>query len=104
MFDVIWITLVAIISITGAWLSVKLNHSNTWELIIPMYLLQLIPMWIIISKYSKQIFRDAVIYDVLICVCYLFTMIALGESKGLNTTQSIGVAFMIIGFLLVKVI
>jgi hypothetical protein len=60
------------------------------------------PLFPLISKYSKNLIVDGLVYDVIIFFAYTFTLIALGCSKILTPHQWIGFVLTVIGFILMK--
>jgi hypothetical protein len=60
------------------------------------------PLFPLISKYSKNLIVDGLVYDVIIFFAYTFTLILLGCSKILNAHQWLGFVLTVIGFLLMK--
>jgi hypothetical protein len=58
-----------------------------------------IPIWPIMTKLSNNLVRDAIIYDLIIYVIGLGTIIYLTNDK-LGEIQVIGIVIMLIGFLL----
>ena len=89
----------------------KLNndHSN----IVPWYTSKylwatfifgsLCPFWIIVSRTSKNLIIDAFIYDLAMLTSAYVTFIVLGTARNFNPIQWIGVVFILIGFILVRI-
>lgn len=85
----------------------KLSHlTNTeggrWPLYLYLYGAAA-PMWALISRISSNLIVDGVIYDTLMALTFVVTLIILGEGAKFSTLQWAGVALIIIGITLVKI-
>jgi hypothetical protein len=62
------------------------------------------PIWAFISFYSKNMILDSVLYDITVAVSCVFFAVYFSDkfSHYLNTTEIIGLVFMILGFLIFK--
>ena len=63
----------------------------------------MVPLWAIVSKYSKNIMFDGMLYDVILMLTYVFTMIYLGADESFTTLNRIGIVVVITGFIMMKV-
>lgn len=67
------------------------------------WLISVIPIWTLIARHSKSLLIDGIIYDILLFLSYVITLIFLGEGKVFNWLQWIGLGITIIGVFLMKV-
>jgi hypothetical protein len=100
MNPLIWL-FVFIFNGIGAWVN-KLNNDGPgffwWACLVSM-----IPVFPIISRYSKSLLIDGLIYDVVIFFSYLIVLLALGCGKAITLIQWVGFALTLIGVILMKV-
>lgn len=100
MNPLIWL-LVFVVNCVGAWIN-KLNNDGPgwfwWACVISM-----LPIFPIISRFTKNLLIDGLIYDVVIFFSYVLTLLALGCGKGVTMIQWIGFSVAIIGMILMKV-
>lgn len=65
----IWIPFVTILYILQSWLTVKNNvHGGNWSWI--YFFVSLFTPWVLISKHSKDLVFDAMIFDTILVVSY----------------------------------
>ncbi len=99
MNPLIWI-FVFIINSIGAWINF-MNNKETgyfwWACLI-----SILPIFPIISKYSKNLLIDGLLYDVIIFFAYLITLLLLGSGKNISLLQWIGFIITIIGCFIMK--
>ena len=87
-----------IISVLYAWTSYK-NKEFGGNYIYWVWAVNLIPIFPLLSKYSKNLVRDGAIYSVILLIGYLFTLMYLGESKGFNSYQWVGISMVVCGYI-----
>lgn len=101
MFYLIWIPIVSVLYCLIAWLSFKNNTSDVkWFFI--LYVISCIQPWAFISRYSKNLFFDGIIYDCILFLSYNFMLIYLGTTKKFGVYQWIGLFLVAFGLLLIK--
>jgi len=100
MNPLIWV-IIFIFNMVGAWINYLNNIKIGWFWW--ACLISMVPMFPIISRFSKNLLLDGIIYDVVIFFSYLVTLIFLGCAKTVTLVQWIGVVLTIIGCLLMKV-
>ena len=98
-----WVPLVIIYYILYAYLSKKGNNIESYKYLIWLYVLNLINMWPIIVRFSKNIVTDGILFDFIIIIAFYGTMFAIGEGKGLSSLQLCGAGLALGGILLMKV-
>lgn len=85
-----------------AWINWKNNLlGGQWFLY--AWLISILPVFPLIARYSKNILLDGMIFDVIIFLSYVGTMIYLGAGEKFVNSQWFGLAITIIGFILMKV-
>jgi hypothetical protein len=98
-----WIPLVIIYYVGYAWLSVKNNESSTtlnWFMILYLYG-GIIQIWVIVSRFSKNIFFDALLYDFVLITSQNVALIYFSNTK-FSITQTIGVILATLGLLMIR--
>ena len=98
----LWIPIITIVYALSAILSKKANDSQDWKWVWILYSMNLLGMWPFISKYSKNLIRDGLIYDLVIFLSFYFTLLFLGAAKNFTTTQWIASILIFAGLLLFK--
>ena len=104
MYYLIWIPLVVAIYIFVGWLSVKNNQidSKLWYSI--FILIQCIPGWALVSKISKNISMDAMIYDIILFLaCNISILYFSGDAFKFSMFQKIGALLVITGFIMLQI-
>ena len=85
-----------------AWVSQKNNvHGGNWLWIAIVY--SCIPVWPLITRVSKSLLIDGMIYDLVLFGSYVLTLLYLGAGEKFGTYQWAGLAFVVVGFILLKV-
>lgn len=84
---------------TSAYYSYKLNQDSQY--FIHCYLIALIPIWTIISKFSKNILFDAIVFDLTLMITFSIVLIILTK-KNLDWINYIGLALIFVGLGLFK--
>ena len=98
-----WIPLLVVLSVLGAYLS-KLNSENAgWRYGIAMYLVGMVPIWVVVSKFSRNLLFDGMLFDTLLFVTYALTFCALGVGATFTPLQWFGCALMAVGGILLRV-
>lgn len=104
MFYLIWIPLLILLYVGVSWLSVKSNNSvsSTWFIL--LVLIQLIPGWAIVSRFSKNITIDSMLYDIILFLtCSICISLFSGQLFKFNTIQIAGFVIIIIGFIMIQI-
>ena len=96
----LWIPALIAMHLTGAWLSIS-NNSGDNRSAIYIAMLGMFPLWAIVSRYTKNILFDAMLYDTITAIVFAVGIVYFGH-KSLSTTNMIGVAVVVIGLLMVK--
>lgn len=93
---IIWYTLYAYVS--------KLNNDlKTTPLFIATLIAGFCPFWAIVSRNSKNIVFDGLLYDILMFLTYTGTMLILGSANKFETHQWVGLFVVFVGFVLMKI-
>ena len=102
MFYLAWIPLLIVYYILYAYLSKRFNEGFTWTTFLWFYALNLLPIWVFVAKYSKNIIFDGLLYDVIMFVTFFGALTFLGSADKFSLSQWIGLIFVVIGFLFMK--
>ena len=106
-----WIPTIIIYYIIFSWISKKNNdhfldgivwYKQKWIYIAYIYGL-VCPFWIIISRISKNILFDGMLYDNIMFIIFAGTMVYLGQGSRFICHQWIGLALVIIGSILMRI-
>lgn len=92
----IWVPLLIAIHLTACKLSVMNQGGNNWAAIW-MMVIGIIPIWIVVSRFSKNILFDAMLYDVLMMSVYTLG-IAYFSDKILTPLNYMGIALMFLEY------
>lgn len=97
-----WIPTVLLVYALTAILSVKNQGSEGlkiwfWLLCVP------IPFWAIVSKLSKRLVFDALLYDLCLLVGMYVTLYFVGAMDGFKPVQYIGVITALVGLFMMRV-
>ena len=67
------------------------------------WLISILPVFPLVARYSKNILIDGMIFDVILFLSYVGTMLYLGAGEKFVLIQWIGLIITILGFILMKV-
>ena len=96
-----WVPLVLVYYGFYAWLSRQNNlHGGKWLAF--MVLCGMVSLWVLVSRYSKNLIRDGLLYDSLMLFAQNFVWILMGVAAGFGIRQWAGVALMVVGFYLLR--
>jgi hypothetical protein len=103
----LWVPLLVVICAFSSWLSVKVNSKSTYYFWINYWWTPIscvvFPIWAVISKYSKNIVLDGLIYDLTMVVAYtVFLLIFSGSAGRFSILQYVGILVALIGLILFK--
>lgn len=98
----IWIPIVFGFYVLYNWISYKNNISESKIYAVIMIFMGISQLWLFISRYTKNILLDGMIYDFLLFISFPFTMWLVGKTEVLSLQQKVGLGITILGFLLIK--
>ena len=100
-----WVPVVCLIYGCYAYITKKNNDSEGvfWFWCLFGYGLVASGFWSIFSKFSKNILIDGFIYDFFVILSSVVTLIYLGSGENLNKIQWIGIVFVFVGIILMKI-
>lgn len=98
----VWWLIIFVFYCGQAYIS-KLNNNIGGQWFYFAWLSSIIPIWALIARHSKTLLIDGIIYDVVLFISYVLTFTLLGEAKGFNWQQWLGLIITIFGVLLMKV-
>jgi len=86
-----------------SWMSYKNNvDGGSWFWIMFIFG-SLCPLWLIVSRISKNILFDGILYDNIMFLTYVGTMLYLGQGDGFGSCKWLGLTFVVIGSIMLKV-
>lgn len=103
MKNYIWVPFLIIFSILMAFISKKSNDSHkywSYFLILTGTINSL--LWIWLTKLSKNIIFDSMLYSIIISIGLTLTFIFMGCGSKFNNIQWIGTFLTLLGFILIK--
>jgi hypothetical protein len=77
------------------------EHRGMWTLWV--MLAGWIPLWAIISRYSKNLLFDGMLFDVVMFFGYAVTLLVLGAGRQFTCSQWAGTGCVVVGFILMRV-
>jgi hypothetical protein len=101
---IVWIPLLCFLNLIQPWLTVQNNtHGGKWFWIYCLFSLGAVFPWLLISRESKDLTFDALIYDIIVMIFYyggilLFT----GCIHKLSNWQFIGLGLVMLGMIIFK--
>ena len=100
----IWVPLICIMMILNSWLSVNNNAvGGKWTWIYLVYSIASVIPWVFISKDSKTLTFDSLLYDILVTVFYYAGILYFTHSiSKLSNYQIIGFGLIMLGMILFK--
>ena len=98
----LWVPLVIIAYTLVAIISKKANDTQEWSWIWMLYVLNIVGIWPLLSKYSKNILFDGLLHDFIVFMTFYGTLIIMGSASTFSTTQWIATTMIILGFILFK--
>jgi hypothetical protein len=98
-----WVPLVVVYYVVYSWLS-KQNNDIGGKWLWMMFVWGAIcPMWIIVSRISKNLLFDGMLYDNLMFLTYVGTMMYLGSHAKLAGHQWFGLGLVVFGSVLMRI-
>lgn len=101
MFYLIWISILIILTALWAYMARTVNLNPKSYLFYVLFLA--IPVWPFVSKFSKNILFDGLLYDIIMTLTYAVVFIVMGTSNGFKLENWIGLFLTILGIILMKV-
>lgn len=74
--------------------------ASKWAIFLTFAIGALCPFWLILSRYTKNMWRDALWYDIAMALGFYGGMLILGYNDGLSVQQKFASAMIIGGILL----
>jgi hypothetical protein len=98
----IWTPLVALLYVLQAFLTVKTNlYGGKWTWI--MLFFSVLPPWVLISRHSKNLVLDAMIFDAILVIAYSFGLLHFTNSWAkFEWYNWLGFGMMILGVFVFK--
>lgn len=104
MIFYLWIPAIILIAILSAYVGVKSNFSGQWYWSILLWIIWAIPIWPVVVKYSSNLVRDHLLFNMIIVVVMNTVTMYFLKSTGVTftSTQYIGIGLALIGLLLIQ--
>jgi CHASE2 domain-containing sensor protein len=98
-----WVPVTILSSALAGLFSYRMNQSQEWSWSMYLWILNAVPLWIFIARYSKNILLDGLIYDSILTIAYTATVLYLSSKDSHFTTlQWISLCIIILGLLAFK--
>lgn len=100
----VWVPLLAIYCIILAYFTKQLNEKYTKSLFWFVYFLPVLcNLWPIITRYSKNLVFDGLLYDAIVFLTFYGTMLCLGAGANFTTRQWVACFVIIVAMIVLKV-
>ena len=103
MINYWWIPLAIIMYSSYAYVTKQNNLYQTSFWFWVMWAIGALPLWNCVSQKSTQLLVDSFLYDFVILISYVVTLIILGEAKAWIINQWFGLILCVIGLILMKI-
>lgn len=97
-----WIPSVIIYYFVYSWLSKQSNMFGGSWIWTAFIFGALCPFWIIVTRISKNLLFDGMLYDNIMFLTYVITMILLKEGRSFDIKQWVGLALIVVGSVLIR--
>jgi hypothetical protein len=99
-----WVPATVVCYFIYTWLAKQNNElGGKWFWIMYAYAVAICPLvWLVVSRISKNLLFDGMLFDNLLSLTYIITMIYLGAHAKLVFHQWIGIGLVIVGFILMR--
>ena len=104
VFTASWVVVLTVMMTASSYFSWRQNvtHDKVW--FFATWAMGLIPMWALVSRYSRNIVADAVLYDTVITIVYYIALLCFtGQLAFVKWWQVLGFILAVAGTVLVKV-
>lgn len=97
-----WVPFVTLLYVIQSWLTIQNNnHGGKWFWI--FFLASLFTPWVLISKFSKDIMFDAMIFDAILVLSYTLGLLYFTNSfSKFSYPQWIGIFLILVGMVVFK--
>ena len=104
LFTISWLIVLAVLMMASAFFSVQQNETGDIKWFFAIWAVGMIPMWAIVSRYSKNITADGLLYDFAITLIYYPTLCYF-SSEGFNLRwwHILGFVLALVGVTLVRI-
>ena len=99
-----WIPCVVVYYAVYSWISKQNNTevgTHSWVLVLFIY--GIIAPWVIVSKFSKNLLFDGMLYDNLMFLTYVSTLLVLGAGNKFTLHQWMGLVSVVAGSMLLRI-
>lgn len=104
LFTVAWVLVLAALMVASSYFSYRQNISSDKLWFFATWGIGVIPMWPLVSRFSKNIVADAVVYDTTITIVYYVALLYFTSQFGtVRWWQALGFFMALSGSLLVKI-
>ena len=83
LFTISWLLVLAVLMTASAFFSVQQNTTGNIKLFFAIWAIGMIPMWAIISRYSRNLTADGLLYDFAITLIY-YPALCYFSAEGFN--------------------
>lgn len=100
MLYFLWIPLAIFFNVFQAWLSTKVAGDKMFFYF--LWLWGALPMWAFVSKYSKNLFFDALLYDSILVVSFSMSLLVFTGTI-LKPINIVGLFLLLLALILIKI-
>jgi hypothetical protein len=98
----LWVPIEILLALFGAWVSVKNNAQDSLSWFLLTWAAMALPTWPIISKYSKNILFDSMLFDSILIVGYTLAIAYFSEYR-FNHYHVAGIVLYLVAFTIFKI-
>jgi hypothetical protein len=104
LFTISWLIVLTVLMTVSAYFSVQQNTTGHIKWFFAIWAIGIIPMWAIVSRYSKNLSADGLLYDFAITLIY-YPALCYFSAEGFNMRwwQIVGFILGLIGMTMVRI-
>lgn len=97
-----WVPAIIFYYCVTSWLSVLVKDEQGWKYFIILQAAQILSLWAIVAKFSRNLVFDGMLFDILILVSFYVMMFSMGQMEDFSGKQWVGCVFCVLGLLMIK--
>ncbi len=98
-----WVPLTIVYYAVYSWLSKQNNEIGGHWLWIAFVFGAICPFWVIVSRISNRLLFDGMLYDNIMFLTYVSTLIFLGAHAKMSIHQWVGIGLVVIGSIMMRI-
>ena len=98
-----WVPAVAVLYFFNAYASINNRDIGGAKWFVLLWLTSAVPVWMLVSKYSKNLVLDVLIYNMVLLVAFLLGMMIFGQMKTFLWYHLIGLSLCVLGLFIMNI-